>query len=273
MPEQELVQKMAMPVTVQSLKQDLCELGVEPGMVLLVHSSLNSIGWVSGGPISVILALQEALGRTGTLVMPSHSGDLSDPSTWEKNPPPSEEWDEVRRTMPAYHPDRTPTCYMGAIPECFRKQPGVIRSHHPQTSFCAWGAHAEQIVNNHLLDFGLGEHSPLRRIYDLEGMVLLLGVGHASNTSMHLAEYRASYDSKKIVQQASPILVGGQKRWVTFPEINLNSDDFDKMGEDFLSTVGKDLIRHGWVGDAKCQLIPQRALVDFAVEWLPKNRV
>jgi len=63
------------PITVDSLKEDLTELGVTPGMVLLVHSSLSSLGFVSGGPVAVILALEEVLGPKGTLIMPTHSGN------------------------------------------------------------------------------------------------------------------------------------------------------------------------------------------------------
>lgn len=86
---------------------------------------------------------------------------------------------------------------MGVIPDTFRKQRGVMRSSHPQVSFAAWGANAGDIVTGHDLDNGLGEHSPLARIYDRHGWVLLLGVGHERNTSLHLSEHRASYPGKK----------------------------------------------------------------------------
>ncbi|WP_258316933.1 AAC(3) family N-acetyltransferase, partial [Escherichia coli] len=64
-----------LPVTVASLIEDFRNLGVQPGMTLLVHTSMRSIGWVSGGPVAVVLALEEALGPEGTLVMPAHTSD------------------------------------------------------------------------------------------------------------------------------------------------------------------------------------------------------
>ena len=100
--------KTGHPNTVASLRTDLAALGVQPGMVLLVHSSLSSLGWVSGGPVAVILALEELLGPVGTLVMPTHSSDLSDPAD-AKLPVPDLWWEVIRDTMPAFDPDLTPT--------------------------------------------------------------------------------------------------------------------------------------------------------------------
>jgi aminoglycoside 3-N-acetyltransferase len=202
------------PVTLNRIKGDLRRLGVKPSMVLLVHSSLRSLGWVSGGPVAVILALQEVLGSEGTLVMPTHSSGLTDPKDW-RNPPVPERWKEtIRQTLPAFHPDLTPARKMGCIPETFRKAPGVVRSNHPHDSFAAWGKEATLITQNHGLDFGLGEESPLARIYDLGGWILLLGVGHETNTSLHLAEFRSEFPSKREIQQGAPILENGIRRWV-----------------------------------------------------------
>ena len=79
------------PVTETILIYDLKHIGVSPGMVLLVHSSLSSMGWVCGGAVSVIRALETVLGDQGTLIMPTHSGDLSNPEEWN-NPPVNESW-------------------------------------------------------------------------------------------------------------------------------------------------------------------------------------
>ena len=272
MPEGQVVGKTKTLVTIESLETDFKALGIEKGMVLIVHSSLSALGWVCGGAVAVIIALQEVLGETGTLVMPAHSTDLSDPSQWENPPVPESWWQTIRETMPAYVPDLTPTRSMGKIAETFRKQSGVLRSAHPQSSFSACGPQASYIVNNHSLAYGFGEHSPLARVYDLHGSVLLLGVDHSSNTSIHLAEYRADFPSKRIVQEGAPISQADSRVWTTFEDIDVDDSDFDRLGADFLRSDAGKVVQRGKVGIADCQLMPQRAVIDFAVDWLGKNR-
>jgi len=254
------------PNTVESLTSDLVRLGIESGTILLVHSSLSSIGWVSGGCVAVVLALESALGCEGTLVMPTHSGDLSDPKNWSNPPVPKSWWQTIRDTMPAYDPALTPTRGMGKIPETFRNGSRVVRSKHPQVSFAAQGPAAEKVTSDHSLEFGLGEGTPLSRVYDLDGWVLLLGVDHSSNTSLHLAEHRANLDSKGSVTTAAPVLENGTRQWVEFQELEGDISSFNQLGEDFATETG--LVRQGQVGLARALLMPQRSLVDFATGWL-----
>ena len=257
------------PGTVNSLRQDLRSLGVSVGMTLLVHSSMSALGWVAGGPQAAIEALLAAVGDDGTLVMPTHSTGLSEPSLWRNPPVPESWWPIIREETPPFDARLTPTRMMGVIAEGFRTYPGVRRSRHPQESFAACGPNAGLVVDNHSLDHGLGDASPLGRLYDLDGYILLLGVGHANNTTLHLAEYRADSPGKEWVTQGGPLMVDGERRWVTFEDLEGNSDDFEEIGEAFAASGFE---RRAPVGSGEGRLMGVRELVDFAADWMTTHR-
>lgn len=268
MSEADAIARVSTPNTRNSLADDLRRLGVTPGMVVLVHSSLSALGWVCGGQVAVVQALMDVITPDGTLVMPTHSGNLSDPAEWSTPPVPESWWQPIRETMPAYDPRVTPTYGMGQTVEAFRTWPGVLRSSHPQLSFAAWGRHAAQITAGHGLDDSLGESSPLARIYDLDGWVLLLGVGYENNTSFHLAEYRSGV--RQPTQPGAPMMEDGRRVWKRFRDIALDSGPFAEIGQDYEAAGGA--VRVGRVGAGQCRLFRQRPAVDYAVEWFLRGR-
>lgn len=268
MSEADAIERVDEPVTESSLETDLRALGVSAGDTLLVHASLSSLGWVCGGAPAVVDALQSVVTRSGTLVMPTHSTQYSDPAGWE-NPPVPESWvSRIREAMPPYRPRVTPTRGMGAVVECFRDYPGVVRSRHPEVSFAAWGDDAAAVVDDHAFDYGLGEGSPLGRVYDRDGHVLLLGVGHDRNTSLHLAEYRADLPTGTVRNRA-PVMEDDEVVHVDFVDIETSSADFEALGVDFEREVG--LVEES-VGAATAKLIYQPSLVDYALDWFEANR-
>jgi aminoglycoside 3-N-acetyltransferase len=261
---------MEQPLTLTALTTRLSALGVHPGMTLIVHSSLSALGYVVGGAPAVILALETTLGPNGTLAMPTHTGDLTDPAGWSDPPVPAIWHAIIREAMPAFRPDLTPTRGMGIIPETFRKQEGTLRSTHPFVSWAALGPYAAFITSQHTLAMSQGEGSPLARLYDVDAHVLLIGVGYDRNTSFHLAEYRCKAAPHKRCTRGAPLPTeDGGSRWGTYEDIYWYDADFEEIGRAFEATGS---VRVGRIGRATCRLFSQRAVVDFALRWMNENR-
>ncbi len=265
--EKSIIENTPSPRTRSSIAHDLRQLGVTEGMILVVHAAMSALGWINGGPIAVIQALQDVLTPSGTLIMPAHSGEYSDPAEWQ-NPPIPKTWhQEVRDSMPAFDPAITPTRSMGRIAEAFRSWPNVRRSNHPHLSFAAWGKRAEEITAVHPLTPALEQNSPLGRVYALGGYVLLMGVGFGNNTSFHMAEY--AQPNVKMVKMGAPVMENGRRLWKQFEDIDFDEDDFPRIGEAFEKAAS---VINGKVGSADCKLFYQPAAVNFAIKWMKENR-
>jgi aminoglycoside 3-N-acetyltransferase len=154
----------------QQITSELLEIGVRPGAVLLVHSSLRALGWNRGGPEPIIQGIIEALGPAGTLLMPALSYDLVTP------------------VQPLFDIKHTPS-NVGALSEYFRTRPGTRRSLHPTHSVCGLGPLASQLLDSHHLDnTPCGPNSAFHLLPQLHGQILMLGCGLKPNTSMHAIE-------------------------------------------------------------------------------------
>ncbi len=141
-------------------------LGLQPGTIVMVHSSLSSLGPVSGGANAVIDALVEVLGQHGTLLMPTHPA----------------------RDGLAFDPDAIPSD-MGVISETFRLRPGVLRSRHPYHPVAGYGARAEEILSDHEKSAAPdGPETPYGRLIPLGGKVLHLGCDLDTMTLLHTVE-------------------------------------------------------------------------------------
>lgn len=269
MNERELIEHTTRLGTVESISRDLRNLGVAAGDVLIVHASLSSLGWVAGGAAAVVDALLATVTPTGTVSMPAHSGDWSDPSGWVNPPVPSSWWGEIVDGRPAFDPYATPLREMGAVAENLLLRRETLRSSHPLHSHMANGLHAKHVVDVHPLEDSFGDFSPLGRLYGLGAKVLLLGVGYGQNTSLHLAESRAQWPGKKQVEHKSKILSSDEAKSVAWMEDDWDADDFEILGQHLEQTYE---VRIAKVGQADARLADMRTLVDAATAWFTSNR-
>lgn len=230
-------------VSQEELTQQLLDLGVISGGVLLVHCSFSKIKPVERGPLGLILALESTLGLGGTLVMPSMSDDRAHP----------------------FDPQYTPCSGMGVVANSFWKLPNVLRSDSPH-AFAAKGPQASEITAPHPVDIPHGLDSPVGRVYELDGQVLLLGVGHDANTTIHLAEFLAGvrYRRKNYVL----LLEEGKVRRFDYAEIDHCCENFNFVDE--WLEAGK-LQQKGRVGYAEARLIHSRDIVKVVTAQIQCN--
>lgn len=255
------------PVTADVLTGGLEAIGVRPGMVLMMHSSLSALGWLPGGVQLLLETLISYLGPEGTLVVPTQSGQLTDPATWQA-PPVPEAWHEtIRKGFPAFDPLTTPTRSMGVVPETLRRWPGAVRSSHPHTSFAAIGKDADTLMADHELTSPLGPGSPLQKLVEAGAHTLLLGTLFSENTCFHLAEHALENPPHRI--DGAPMVIDGRKEWVTFEALDYEDGDFADCGADF---VASGAVTEGKIGNATSYFFRTQSAVEFAVTWLRQHR-
>lgn len=218
----------------------LLTLGVRTGGVLLVHTAFSRVGPVEGGPLGLIEALRAAVGPGGTLAMPSMADD-----------------DEH-----VFDPATTPCAGMGVVADTFRRLPGVLRSDSPH-AFAAIGPQADRITAPHPVEIPHGPDSPVGRIHDLDGQVLLLGVGHDANTTVHLAENLAGVRYR--LASVATVLVDGRLTRRRYDEVDHCCRNFSLL-DGWLEARGRQ--RRGLVGRGEARLADSRAIVHTAVARL-----
>lgn len=231
-------------ISTQEIIHQLSDLGVTPGGVLLVHTAFSRVAPIQDGPLGLITALETHLGPQGTLVMPTMS------------------YDEEHVFDPATTPCRAE---MGIVADTFWRLPQVYRSDNAH-AFAARGPHAATITASFPPDVPHGIDTPVGRVYALAGQVLLLGVGHGANTTLHLAENLAGVRYRSAARLR--ILKDGQPVWFDYAEVNHCCQNFRKM-DAWLDDRG--LQRKGTVGLAPARLIPSRTIVEVALEHLEQD--
>jgi aminoglycoside 3-N-acetyltransferase len=257
--------------TRELLTREFTRLGIRPGDVLLVHSSLRSIGWVCGGATAVVQALLDVVGPAGTVVVPAQSLSNRDPARWTDRVP-EQWWPDIRLHLPAFDRMLTPSEGMGAIAERVRTWPGAARSGHPLTSFAAVGADAAALMATHDLSSLLGDRSPLAALERSGAKVLLLGVGFGKCTAFHLAESRLP--DLPVVRLAAAVQAENGREWVGYETARLDDHDFVDLGTAFEAECDKDgLLSRGMVGAASSRLFSLREAVRFAERWLAFRRL
>ncbi len=250
-------------ITKGKLLEDLKKIGIRSGDSVLVHSSLSKIGFVTGGPATVIDVLFEAVGPQGTLLFPTFPAKGKNKTHLENNP--------------FFDIINTPS-QMGSITEYFRKMENVYRSFHPTDPICAKGPLADYYTNTHYGQLTpYNEYSPFRKLCEKKGKILMLGTTlNGACTNLHTLEdavafkypvYDAHIFEVKMIDadgKASTV-----KTKVHNPEYSVkrNCDALKPMFEK------EQVLVNGTIGNAKSMLIDADKMLQVMINYYNEQGV
>jgi aminoglycoside N3'-acetyltransferase len=161
-----------------------------------------------------------------------------------------------------FNSTETPCLGMGIVADTFWRMPGVVRSDSPH-AFAASGPRAPAIAASHPLDVPHGLDSPVGRVYEFDGQVLLLGVGHGANTTIHLAENMAGVRYRR--PKRLTVLRAGRATRYAYSEIDHCCENFDLM-DGWLAAEGRQ--HRGIVGNAEARIMGSHDVVETALGCL-----
>jgi aminoglycoside 3-N-acetyltransferase len=247
-------------VTEAEIAEGLRRLGLDSTSSVLVHSSLRSFGRVDGGAEAVCRAL---VGTCGTVMMIAGTGDLTSlpappglvrPNNAYFNAETWEAFDDALDEAVPYGPEVPVDRWLGKITETMRRGFAHERGVHPLFSFLAVGAHARQLIDAQRMDWPLG---PIDVLAELDGHVLLLGVDHTSNTTIHLAEQRLGRSRFHRYAKSAPGV------WMELPNYSGESHRFDEI-EPELRPVTTEVR----IGDCRARLVRVRDVLTCATRLI-----
>lgn len=256
--------------TRSSLADDLRRLGVRPGDILMLHASIRAVGPIAGGPDQIHLAVSDAVGPGGTVLMYASCPDHYDEVGRGHLTPEQEQ--ELLEKLPPFDPDTARSARdNGALVELFRTWPGTVASRHV-TRFVARGQAAAALLHPQPWDYAMGTGSPLARLAAMGGRILLLGSDHDNVTFLHHAEHIAGFDGKRIARFRVPVLEDGERVWREMAEVDTSDAGahahwpdrfFARIVDAHLAATGN---AGGPVGDAHSYLIDAPRLLSFACD-------
>jgi aminoglycoside 3-N-acetyltransferase len=250
------------------LAADFRALGISPGEVVMVHASVRAVGEVAGGPDQIHLALSDALGEDGTLMMyagcPRYfdeigRGDLA-----------AEEEAELLEKLPAFDPLTARSARdHGILVEFLRTWPGTRVNPHV-ARFAARGARVDELFSVQPWNYAFGRDSPLDRFAALDGRILMLGADLDTVTFLHYVEHIADTPGRRVAKFRVPVLENGTRVWRDCEEFDTSDVGAHPAWPDqFFATLVRGFLdasgnTGGRVGDAPCYLMSARDLMAYA---------
>ena len=247
--------------TKEMIIQQLTTLGIQKGMVLYIQTDMRKLGYLAGGVQTLLDALMDCVGFEGTLVIPTFTMNLADPSC-QRTRINRKHWKDARINALPFHRKLSAPDHDDPFTLQFLRNEGVVRSYHPIYSFAAWGKYAKFICDKHPLHFGLGEDSPLGKILEFNGYIVLLGEQYHRCTLLNLASYKKEKQPIRII--SAPIENNQSMIWKDMLELSFKDAPNETIGEYFETN---SLVTTSYIGNGKCHMLNAREAIKWTLHY------
>lgn len=246
-----------METPLEELETHLRNIGVASGDSLMVHASLRSVGPIEGRAGGLVKTLLSILGNQGILMAYVDFEPTED--------------------MPYFDPQSSPASKdHGILAEVIRTWPTAVRSLNPGGSMSAIGARADWLCQNHPIKYGYGPGTPLAKLVEVGGKVLLLGSHLDHVTILHYVEHCAQLPNKRVIHRTDKILSDEKIIDLEVEEFDTSEPVIENMPEDYFAQITQQFINTGGaqtgkVGNATSFLLPSQAFVKFALDKMERE--
>lgn len=259
-------------VTRAALSDDLRRIGVAAGDTIMVHAAMSKVGPLLNGPDALTRALLDVLGPEGTMVVYASWDSVHD-DLLDDEGRVLPEW---RDHVPGFDVAASRAVRMnGVIAEFVRTTPGARRSVNPGASVAALGRLADWITADHPQDYGFGPGTPLAKLVEVNGRVLMVGAPWDTMTLVHHADHLANIPEKRLVRYEVPLATERGTEWRFMEEFDTTEPIVEGLPENYIEQIVQAFVtagngREGMIGQAPSLLIEAKPMCAFAIGWLER---
>ncbi|OYY67848.1 aminoglycoside N(3)-acetyltransferase [Sphingomonas sp. 28-63-12] len=253
-----------------SLGEDLWRIGIRPGDTVMLHAAMRRVGPLLNGPDALAHALLDVVGADGTIMVYTSWDSVHD-DLLDDDGRVLPQW---RDHVPGFDPQASRAVRMnGIIAEFVRTIPGARRSANPGASVAAIGKLADWVTADHPQDFGFGEGTPLARLVEIGGRVLMAGAPWDTMTLVHHADHLAPLPAKQKLRYEVPFASKTGTAWRFIEEFDTSEPIMAGMPDDYIERIVTAYVaggggHQGLIGRAPSLLVDARPMLAFAIGWL-----
>lgn len=252
-------------VTLTECVTRFSEAGIASGDTVVVHASLKTVGWISGGANTILEALLQVVGPQGTIVVSAQYPDNVDPALMNRFVDPRTA-KLLRQSQPPFRGKSTLLLGMGALTTVVQLDERSKVSDHPALAVAAIGKHAKWITSDHPLSPAFGPQSPLAKVVELGAKALLIGVDYSSLSALHLAQVQSNTLPWVIHTYTSGTPLSPHTGRCL--DYTYSTAHFNAIGEAF---AHQERVQTGRLGRAPLLMVDLATLIPFAKNWMERT--